>query len=172
MPTIRPETEADFARVFEVQAAAFEQRNEAEVVDALRRAKLPCVSLVAEEAGRIVGHIFFSPVEIEGARGEPPLGGLAPVGVEPECQGQGIGGALVRAGLEACKPLGWRAVFLVGAPAYYSRFGFVAAAPLGFTYGNPHFDAALQVIELEAGALEGHRGRVVFHSAFAENGTG
>jgi putative acetyltransferase len=169
--TIRTETEADFARVFELQAAAFGRRNEAELVNALRRAAVPHVSLVAEEAD-IVGHIFFSPVGLEGEPGAPPLGGLAPVAVEPAKQRRGIGSALVRAGLEACAPLGWRAVFLVGSPAYYSRFGFVAAAPLGFSYGDPQMDPALQLLELEAGAVSGQRGRVVFHPAFVETGCG
>jgi len=102
----------------------------------------------------------------------PPLGGLAPVAVHPSRQARGIGAALIRTGLDGCRELGWRAIFLVGSPDYYARFGFTRAAPLGFSYGDPVFDAALQVAELEPGALAGARGRVQFHPAFSQTGTG
>ncbi len=145
---VRDERPADRARVSAVHAAAFERPNEANLVDALRAAANPHISLVAEEEGEVVGHVFFSPVSIESHAGAPPLAGLAPVAVDPAHQGRGVGSALIRAGLHRCPEKGWRAVFLVGNPVYYSRFGFVPAAPLGFTYGAPEFDAALQVTEL------------------------
>ncbi len=169
---VRAERESDRGRVYEVQLAAFGCRDEAELVEALRERARPQLSLVAEEAGRVVGHVFFSPVEIDPPGRPVGLAGLAPLGVEPARQGRGIGSALVRAGLERCPGLGWQAVFLLGDPAYYGRFGFVAAAPLGFTYGDPGVDPALQVIELRAGALAGRSGRVCYHAAFAESGGG
>jgi putative acetyltransferase len=64
--------------------------------------------------------------------------------------------------------LGWQAVFLLGAPPYYSRFGFELAAPHGLHYESEVFDSAFQVLEIESGALEGFRGRVRFHLAFDE----
>ena len=172
MIQIRDETPADRERVFAIHAAAFAQPNEAKLVDALRASAHPHLSLVAEVEGTVVGHVFFSSVSIESAPHAPTAAGLAPVAVDPLHQGRGIGSALIRAGLKRCPQIGWRAIFLVGDPAYYARFGFVRATPLGFTYGNAHFDAALQVIELNRGALTGCRGRVCFHPAFAETGTG
>ena len=169
---IRSEEKADHARVFEILTAAFERSNEANLVEALRSSTEPHISLVAEDDGRILGHIFFSPVEIEPS-GEPPgLAGLAPVAVDPAHQGLGIGAALIRAGLERCRELGWQAVFLVGDPAYYSRFGFVLASPMRFTYGSPVFDAVLQAHEISPGVLNGQGGRVRFHPAFTETGCG
>ena len=94
---------------------------------------------------------------------------LGPMAVRPDRQGEGIGGALVRAALAGAGELGWPAVFLVGDPAYYVRFGFELAAPRGFTYGHPHFDPVLQVAVLTAGALDGRSGRVCFHPAFADH---
>ena len=171
MVEIREESPDDHGRVFEVQAAAFERENEAAVVDALRAAARPFVSLVATIESEIVGHIFFSPVSFEIHPEAPPAAALAPVAVVPHLQKRGIGSALVRAGLERCREHGWVAVFLVGDPGYYSKFGFTLAAPLGFTYGNPLFDAVLQMVELRSGAVAGYRGRVCFDPAFAEAGT-
>lgn len=171
MLTIRAEAGADHAHVFAIQTAAFGRRNEGDLVEALRAGSAASLSLVAEDEGRILGHVFFSPVTIE-SPGSPDAAGLAPVAVDPAHQGRGIGAALVAAGLEACPRLGWQAVFLVGDARYYARFGFTLAAPLGFTYGDPALDAALQVRAFGADVLEGHGGRVRFHPAFVETGCG
>ncbi len=166
---IRPEQPADRDAVHRVERAAFGRDNEADLARALHDTVTPVVSLVAEDEGAIVGHVIVSPVTLEGDPSAPGLGGLGPVGVLPERQGQGIGGELVRAALAGARDLGWQAVFLVGDPAYYVRFGFELAAPRGFTYGHPHFDPVLQVAVLTAGALDGRGGRVRFDPAFAEH---
>ncbi len=92
------------------------------IVDALREAGALTLSLVAENAGVIVGHIAFSPITI----GDDAQGwyGLGPVSVQPEQQGRGIGQALVQAGLARLRMLGARGCVLVGEPGFYSRFGF------------------------------------------------
>jgi len=172
MIRVRRERPGDRARVYEIQAAAFERRNEAELVERLRASTAPGISLVAHEGDRVLGHICFSPVHVGETPAAPAAGGLAPVAVDPAHQRAGVGGALVRSGLEACLELDWQAVFLVGDPRYYARFGFVLAAPLGFSYGDPLVDPSLQVIELVPGALAGVRGRVRFDPAFAETGCG
>lgn len=164
--TIRQETTSDQARVDEIQRAAFGRAAEADLVRALRSSAQPQLSLVAELGSEIVGHVFFSPVSIELGAQASPLAGLAPLAVASAAQGQGAGSALVRAGLEASLALGWQAVFLLGNPAYYGRFGFVLASPLGFHYENEAFDTAFQVIELVRGTLAGRRGWVRYHSAF------
>ena len=153
--------------MFEIEAAAFERPNEARLVDELRASARPILSLVALSAGEIVGHAFFSPVTLEDHADAPPLGALAPLAVEPAHQGQGVGSALVRAGLEACSAHDWRAVFLVGNPAYYGRFGFELAAPLGFLYESHAFDSVFQVVALGENALSGYAGKVIFDPAFA-----
>jgi putative acetyltransferase len=170
---VRAETAADAARVYEIERAAFGGTFEPDLVDTLRRDAAPVISLVAEREGTLVGHVFFSPVAVESSpvetQGEPgAFGALAPLAVDPPLQGQGVGSLLVREGLEACRALGWQAVFLVGDPRYYGRFGFELAGPRGLRYGDPHFDAALQVIELLPGALEGREGLVRYHTAFGQ----
>lgn len=170
MITLRPERLSDHEQVYAVHEAAFGRPNEARLVEALRASAEPQLSLVADDAGRVVGNVFFSPVEIEPPP-SPPVAGLAPVGVLPERQGRGIGSALVRAGLELCATVGWRAVVLLGDPGYYARFGFVLAAPRGLRYESEAFDSAFQLLELTPGALAGCRGWVRYHEAFGEIGT-
>ncbi|MFI5393943.1 MAG: GNAT family N-acetyltransferase [Candidatus Binatia bacterium] len=171
MMQIRPELSADHERVFAIHETAFERSNEATLVSLLRSCTSPQLSLVAEVDGRVVGHVFFSPVFIDSSTGAPPAAGLAPLAVDPEFQGCGVGSALVRAGLRRCPELGWQAAFLVGDPAYYSRFGFVLAATLGLHYRNEAFDPVFQVVEFMTGALRACQGRVRFHDAFARSGT-
>jgi putative acetyltransferase len=168
---VRSERHSDHERVFAIHEAAFGRPDEAHLVSRLRASVSPSLSLVAELDGRVVGHVFFSPVRIERDAGGPAVAGLAPIGVEPAYQGRGVGSALVRRGLARCRGLGWEAVVLVGAPAYYSRFGFVLAAPLGLRYEDEAHDPVFQVLELRPGALRGSKGRVRFHEAFAQTGT-
>jgi putative acetyltransferase len=152
-----------------VHEAAFGRPDEALLVARLRAEARPAVSLVAERGGRVIGHVFCSPVSIEGGRAAsaaPAAGGLGPVGVLPEAQGGGAGGALVRAALEASRAHGWELLFLLGDPAWYARFGFVLAAPHGLHYESSTFDAAFQVQELARGALARARGWVRYHPAF------
>ena len=160
---IRLELPAAHADVDAIVEAAFGRADEARLVAALRESVEPRVSLVAE----VSGHVFFSPVRIEPeSANAPAVCGLAPLAVRPGLQRQGIGAALVREGLERCADLGWRAVFVLGDPAYYSRFGFVLAAPLGFRYESEAFDSAFQVLELAPGCLAGRAGRVHYDEAF------
>jgi putative acetyltransferase len=166
---VRAERAADVDRVYTVVERAFNSRIEADLVNALRRSADPQLSLVAEADGAIVGHIFFSPMTIEGDRPAPPACQLAPVAVLQEYQRRGVGTELIRVGLARCRTIGWSAVFVVGSPAYYSRFGFQMAGPLGFTYPGPH-DCFLQLLELHPGALTGLGGRIRLHEAFAEVG--
>ena len=167
MVQIRPEQASDHAGVEAVVGAAFGRADEARLVSVLREVVQPRISLVAELAGRVAGHVFFSPVRLEPeSAGAPAICGLAPLAVQPGLQRQGIGAALVREGLERCTDLGWRAVFVLGDPAYYSRFGFVLAAPLGFRYESEAFDSAFQVLELAPGCLARCNGWIRYHDAF------
>ncbi|MBJ18772.1 MAG: GNAT family N-acetyltransferase [bacterium] len=54
------------------------------------------------------------------------------MGVDPSRQRSGVGSALIRESLRRCPEIGWQAVFLLGDPGYYARFGFGLAAPAGF----------------------------------------
>src|SRR5689334_9340325 len=68
-PIIRPETTADHEAIREVNRTAFAGEDEARLVDALREGGYARLSLVAEEEGRVVGHILFSALTIATPQG-------------------------------------------------------------------------------------------------------
>lgn len=164
---VRPEQVADRAAVRAVNAAAFETRAEADLVDALREQVRPLISLVAEADGAVVGHILFSPVTIDG-RPDLRLLGLAPMAVVPDHQRHGVGTALVRAGLDRCRQLGVGVVVLLGHPAYYPRFGFVPATRFGIGCEYDAPGEAFMLIELQPGYLRGVTGTARYHVAFKD----
>ncbi len=177
---IRPERPDDADAVRAVNDAAFSQPNEARLVDALR-GRESVVSLVADldppspaprqpnalagygEASRVVGHILFSRIAIEPTT---PALALAPMAVLPAHQRRGIGSALVRRGLDECARLGHRIVVVLGHPAFYPRFGFVRARPLGILPPLDWPDDAWMVMALVPGALHGVHGTVRYPPAF------
>jgi putative acetyltransferase len=83
---------------------------------------------VAELDGHVVGHCLCSRAWLDGSH---PIIVLGPIGVHPDVQGRGIGGALVRASIAAAEAAGERLVVLLGHPTYYPRFGFRSARGLG-----------------------------------------
>lgn len=163
---IRGEEQRDWAAVHALNVSAFETPAEAHLVDALRDQARPLVSVVADDHGAVVGHIMFSPVALSG---QPALRimGLAPMAVAPAHQRQGVGSALVRAGLEQCRQLGCDAVVVVGHPAYYPRFGFSSATRFGIGCEYDVPDDVFMVVELHAGALRGASGTVKYHAVFS-----
>ena len=91
---IRPFGSGDTQAVREVHLKAFaNSEDEARLVESLHTAGAAPASLVAveDEASKgVVGHVLFSPVEIDNGGSSIRVVGLAPVGVLPEYQGQGI----------------------------------------------------------------------------------
>jgi putative acetyltransferase len=164
---IRSEQRADIPAIRELNCAAFDASVEADLVDVLRQQAAPIVSLVADDAGSVVGHIFFSPVTLPG-HADVTIMGLAPMAVRPARQRQGIGSALMRAGLAECRQLGFAAVVVLGHPGYYPRFGFVPASrfKIGCEYDVP--DDVFMALELESDALKGKTGTIRYHAAFAK----
>lgn len=124
---IRSETDADATAITEVTVATFKtleisNHTEQFIIAALRAAKALTVSLVAEEDGRVIGHIAFSPVTM--SDGTRNWYGLGPVSVLPAYQRQGIGKALIHEGLLRLKSMQAGGCCLVGHPEYYKGFGF------------------------------------------------
>jgi putative acetyltransferase len=168
MMAIRKEIPADHDAVHYVVARAFGQEVEAEMVDKLRDGRMAVVSLVAVVDNSIVGHILFSPVTIEPEIENFKALVLAPVSVLPEYQDKGIGAQLITAGLEECRRLGYGAIFLVGQPEYYPRFGFVPAAENSIRCEFEVPEQAWMVLELKPDTLSGRTGTVFFQPEFKE----
>ena len=161
---IRAERPQDRDAIYSVNARAFESDVEPKLVDILREKCAVCFSLVAEVDGAVAGHILFSPVLV----GRRSFVALGPMSVAPEHQRSGIGSALVRAGIDACRERGDDAIFVLGHSEFYPRFGFVPAGPKGLHYQSEEYDAHFFVLELREGALEGVSGLVEFHPAFED----
>lgn len=129
---LRPEQPEDVAKIAAVHRAAFTGSDEAELVAALRSsdAWVPELSFVARtDDAQIVGHVVLTASTV----GHTPVLALAPVGVVPNRQGQGIGERLVADALLHAAALGYAAAVVLGDPAYYGRFGFSPARAQGIT---------------------------------------
>jgi putative acetyltransferase len=113
------------------------------------RATKPTTKPAAERAGQIVGHVQLSRSWVDAPERLLEVLVLSPLSVAPEQQRHGIGGQLVRHALSEATRLGAPLVFLEGAPAYYSRFGFETASQRGFTAPSVRIpDAGFQVVIL------------------------
>jgi predicted N-acetyltransferase YhbS len=163
---IRPEEPRDRDDALEVERLAFGSEEEAGIVESVKDEE-GSFALIAEEGGRVVGHVQFS----RGWIGETTVLALGPIGVVPERQGRGIGATLIRGGLDEARSRGEIAVMLLGDPSYYRRFGFGPGSALGLS--NPFAGARpdgfvikeedFQVVVLEPGPLSGE---VRWHPAF------
>ena len=162
---IRAETDKDKTTIYNINQSAFETSAEAELVVKLCEQVNPIISLVAEEDGKVVGHILFTPVSLINHT-ELKIMGLAPMAVLPEYQRKGIGAALVQAGLDQCKKIGFGAVVVLGHKSYYSRFGFTPAAHVGLSCEYDVPDEAFMCLELQKDYLNNASGKIKYHPAF------
>jgi putative acetyltransferase len=165
---IRREVRGDEAAIGEVHAEAFAGMYpdglpvEPGLVAALRcsDAWIPALSLVAELAGAIVGHVCCTRATLLPA-GQPVLG-LGPLGVRPGRQRHGVGSALMHAVLGAADALDEPLVVLLGHRGYYPRFGFVPAAELGIEPEVPQWAP-----DFQARPLTTHRPGLAGRSRYA-----
>jgi len=169
MIAVRREQPQDVPAVRLINERAFGQPQEANIVDKLRAACPGLLSLVAEQEGQVVGHILFSPTTIEGPHGVLKGMGLAPVAVMPECQRQGVGSQLIRAGIAALKETGCPFIILLGHPEYHPRFGFERASRYGIRpqwEGIP--DEAFMILWFDPAAGQGVSEVGLYRSEFNE----
>lgn len=127
--TIRSTTPDDLTTIIDVHTRGFGYEKEARLTTALLAdaTATPTVSLLALHDGESVGHILFTRVRLNG-RDEPLLHILAPLAVTPEYQRQGVGGVLIRDGIEKLQSIGSQLVFVLGHKEYYPRHGFTLHA--------------------------------------------
>jgi putative acetyltransferase len=159
MIDVRDESPDDWQAVYRVVSSAFGRSSEAELVGQLREAGDSVVSLVADDDGQIVGHVLLSKMDAPF-----PALALAPVSVIPTRQRSGIGSALIKRAASEARDQGWAAIFVLGDPNYYKRFGFDQEAAAGFTspYAGRHF----MVLKLSP-SLPGTTGPLCHAPAFA-----
>ncbi|HJS12049.1 N-acetyltransferase [Sphingopyxis sp.] len=170
---IRAATAADADAIDRVIRAAFAgtdfgHQGEAELVRMIEADGDALVSLVAERGGAIVGHVLFSRMDVEADGALLAGAGLAPVSVAPDSQGEGIGDALIRAGLDALREQGVAISFVLGHETYYPRFGYSPdlAARFASPFAGPHFMAMM----LDSDAAWPLGGRADYAPAFGRMG--
>jgi putative acetyltransferase len=151
----RPETSEDHPAVRSLHRVAFGDHGAvvADLVDDLRDSvsEQDGLSLVAEDAGVVVGHVMLTRSLLDAPRRLVDVQVLSPLGVLPGHQRAGIGSSLVREGLRVMAERSVPVVFLEGSPAYYSRFGFGPGADQGFRKPSLRIpDAAFQAVRLPA----------------------
>lgn len=166
---VRPASPLEEQAITRVHRAAFGE-SEASViselvadlsVDATAR---PLLSLVAAVDDLVVGHILFSRAHVIDPTRRVDAAILAPLSVHPQHQGRGMGGQLIREGLQQLRSSRVELVFVLGHPGYYPRYGFVTAGAQGFEPPYPLLPEqadAWMVQELRPGILGQVRGTVV-----------
>ncbi|WNO62054.1 N-acetyltransferase [Rheinheimera sp. MMS21-TC3] len=164
---VRPETAQDWPDVAALTKAVFNADEEAKLNDKLRQQAANYISLVAEQHGKIVGHIMFSPVQLANAK-QIKMMALAPMVVSKVLQQHGIGSALVRAGLEACYQQGVAAVVVLGHADYYPKFGFTPASNFAISCPWQVADEVFMLLELKANAMKNASGTVQYLPAFEQ----
>ena len=154
---LRRETSADVDAIDAVHHSAFGSADgapaESRLVRSLRAdpAWIPALSIVAENESReVVGHVVGTEGRLTATRGATAAIGIGPVGVPQDQQGHGVGTALMHAVLAAADALEYPLAVLLGAPAYYVRFGFVNAAARSIEAPDPAWREHFQVRTLSA----------------------
>lgn len=152
---VRQETSNDYNEVYNLVKEAFataEHRdgNEQDLVVSLRKSEsfVPELSLVAENDGKIAGHILFT----EGKVGNDTVLVLAPLSVLPEFQKQGIGTALIKEGHRIAKELGYEYSLVLGSEIYYPRLGYLPAVQFGIEVPEGMPSANFMAIKLQENA--------------------
>jgi putative acetyltransferase len=162
---IRETAPADLQDILYVEQTAFRRSSEPQLTkDMLSdQSAKPYLSLLAYVENQPAGHILFTHGYLTN-NPKVKVSFLAPLAVIPKFQRQGIGGALIKKGIEILSVSGIDLVFVVGHPKYYPRHGFTPASKLGFepTYPIPKEVAdAWMVQELHSGIIGSVSGKVI-----------
>ncbi len=105
----------------------------------------------------LLGSIRFWPCKLANDTQIPLLGPLA---VNPDMRGHGIGHALVKRGLQACKQADYPAVLIVGDPGYYAPFGFNTRCVEAIHLSDSVTPLTLMGLEFTPNHLSQHQGLV------------
>lgn len=138
--TIHITTADDAGDIREVETRAFGFEKEANLVAELLADETarPMLSLLAKHDGKAVGHILFTRATFKGRTDAPMMHILAPLAVIPEYQKMGVGGLLIRSGIEHLREMGSKRVYVLGHHDYYPRHGFIpGAGNLGYPAPYP-----------------------------------
>jgi predicted N-acetyltransferase YhbS len=142
------------------QTAKVSNGKEQDFTDELRAGGnyIPELALVAEENGKLIGHIMLTRSYVTEGSNKFEMLLLAPISVVLEQRGKGVGSKLIAESFRLARAKGYRAVILVGDPGYYHRFGFKAAIEFGIKHVHDIPDENVMACELVPGGLSGVSG--------------
>lgn len=154
----------DTEKLFDIPARealldrAFGPNRRAKTCERLREGRLPAdgLSFVARADDRVIGTLRFWHIRA-GGRAALMLG---PIAVDPLFRSMGLGGHMIRLGLDRAEQIGHQAVILVGDAPYYQRFGFSRSLTEGLDMPGPVDPARFLGLEFEPGTLAGAKGLV------------
>lgn len=162
---IRRETPEEYSQIYDLVKVAFQTAKvtngkEQDFVNKLRSNGnyIPELALVAEENGKLIGHIMLTKTYIVNGGNKFEALLLAPISVALECRNRGVGSNLIKESFKLAKEMGYMSVLLVGDPAYYHRFGFKAAVNFGIKHIHNIPDENVMACELVPDALYGISG--------------
>jgi putative acetyltransferase len=163
---VRPETPTDYEEIRALVTVTM-GANDAELVDLIRGSEnyIPDLALVAEHSGRVVGYALFSYVTLKGL-GQRSVLALAPLCVRPERQRQGVGTALLCAGLDWADAHGAPLVTVLGHPDYYRRFGFEPSRQFDIEPASHDIPEGVFMVKPLSSYGHGFKGRIVYPPAF------
>jgi putative acetyltransferase len=157
---IREAHKSDFEEIFNVINSSFSTQSESDLVKQLILDDDVLINLVAESSGKIIGNVIVSKTTMEHDEGLF-CGGVAPVSVLPKHQLIGIGSKLMREVIKKSKMMSIDALFLVGDPNYYRRFGFtISKLKNDFSVKN------FQELELTENCLVNVNSKISYANAF------
>lgn len=163
---IRSETQADYLAIAQIHKLAFGREEEADLVEKIRNSQyyIPQLTLIAEDNNSVVAHLMFSYIHLVGEQTFQVIG-LAPIAVHPDFQNQGIGSALVNAGLNQANVLGETLIVVLGHSQFYSRFGFKPSVNFNIESPFPVPEDVFMVKTL-ANYQSKYRGKIVYPESF------
>ena len=157
---IREAQESDLEEIFNLIHSSFANKAESDLVRQLIFDKDLFFNLIFESSDIIVGNVVVSKVTMD-----PDIGlfcgGVAPLSVLPEHQSSGIGFKLMKAAIKNSEQMKIDALFVLGDPNYYKRFGF-NVSNLQSDYSAEHF----QELELTKDCLVNVKSKVIYANAF------
>lgn len=116
----------------------------------------PQLSRVAlNDDGEVVGAC-----RVWSARAGAPVYFLGPLAVDPDAQASGLGVALVKASVEACRMRGGNGVVAVGAERFFRPLGFSVAPKDRIALPGPTDPSRLLWLALRPGGLDQVRGEL------------